>query len=116
MRHIARLVFPVLLFSSASVLAAAPTLTLINAGDSRMTDVAYAPSGTDRWFAMAGDAIEKGGKASIALPASACVYDFHFRFKDQVMVTVKAWNACKNPVMEIGRQESPPGPGSHPGT
>lgn len=116
MRHVARLVFPILMSSMTPVLAATQTLTLINAGDSQMTDVAYAPAGTDRWFAMSGEAIELGGKAAIALPPSACVYDFHLRFKDQAMVTVKAWNACKKPVMEIGRQENPSGSGSHPGT
>lgn len=86
-----------------------PTLTLFNNANSPMTDVAYAPTGTNRWFAMDGGAIAAHGKATVALSGAACVYDLRFRFEDRVTMTVKAWNACTNPVIEVGRHVAPAG-------
>jgi len=86
-----------------------PTLTLFNNAASPMTDVAYSPTGTDRWFAMGGGGIPAHDKATVALSGSACVYDLRFRFEDRVTMTVKAWNACTNPVIEVGRHVAPAG-------
>lgn len=93
---------------STMALATTPTLTLVNQGDSPMTRVAFAPHNTDRWFSMSGAAVEAGGKVTVVMPGSACVFDVRFRFQDEVTMTVKAWNVCKQPVMEIGRQAAPP--------
>lgn len=86
-----------------------PTLTLFNNANSPMTDVAYARTGTNRWFSMQGGEIPAHGKATVALSGSACVYDLRFRFEDRVTMTVKAWNACANPVIEVGRHVAPAG-------
>lgn len=89
--------------------AATPALTLFNNANSPMTDVAYAPTGTNRWFAMDGGGIPAHDKATVALSGAACVYDLRFRFEDRVTMTVKAWNACANPVIEVGRHVAPAG-------
>ncbi|MDQ8048093.1 hypothetical protein [Luteibacter sp.] len=109
-------VFPMvfLFLTIPPAMAATPTLTLVNAGESPMTAVAFAPTGTDRWFSMAGGSISAYGKGVVALPGSACVFDVRFRFEDKVTMTVKAWNACKNPVMEIGRKVTTGGASAKP--
>lgn len=94
------------LFVSVPASAANQLLTLINDGNGAIGSIAYAPTGTDRWFTAEGGPVEgNGGKATVAMPASSCVFDFRIRFKDQPTLTVKAWNACSQPVMHVGRPQ-----------
>lgn len=111
MRTCSTITIAVLCLAALPVEAASPTptLTLFNNAASPMTDVAYAPTGTNRWFAMDGGGIPAHDKATVALFGAACVYDLRFRFDDRVTMTVKAWNACKNPVIEVGRHVAPAG-------
>lgn len=111
MRACSTIATAVLCLAALPVEATSPTLTLtlFNNANSPMTDVAYAPTGTNRWFAMGGGGIPAHDKATVALSGSACVYDLRFRFEDRVTMTVKAWNACTNPVIEVGRHVAPAG-------
>jgi hypothetical protein len=99
-----------LAFSSATPAADGPVghrLTVINDGPGAVSSLAYAPTGTDRWFSMAGGPIVTGtaGQAVITLPGSACVFDFRVRQAGQSAVSVKAWNACRNPVLHVGGRD-----------
>lgn len=101
---------PALAFSSATPAADGPVghrLTVINDGPGAISSLAYAPTGTVRWFAVAGGPITPGkaGQAVITLPGSACVFDFHVRQAERSAVLVKAWNACRNPVLHVGGRD-----------
>lgn len=95
----------ILLFSSVPAIAAAHFLTVINDSANTITSVSYAPVDTDRWFVADGGPLEGGraSQATIAMPPSSCVFDFRIRFKDQPTITMKAWNACRDGVLHVGR-------------
>ena len=94
------------MFLPVSASAANHLLTVINDGNGAVGSIAYAPTGTDRWFTAEGGPVEgNGGRATIAMPPSSCVFDFRIRFKDQPTITIKAWNACRESVLHLGRAQ-----------
>jgi len=98
-----------LAFSSATPAADGPVghrFTVINGGPGPITSLAYTPSGADRWFSVDGGPIAPGvaGQAVLNLPGSACVFDFRARRAGQPAVLIKAWNACRNPVLHVSAQ------------
>lgn len=105
MRHISTAVFFAALFMAVPAFAGTHYLTVINDSPNTVTSVSYAPADTDRWFVADGGPLEGGrsGQETIAMPPSSCVFDFHIRFKDQPTLTIKAWNACRESVLHLGR-------------
>jgi hypothetical protein len=98
--------FFAVLFVSVPASASNHLLTIINDGNGALDSIAYAPTGTDRWFTAEGGAVEgNGGEATVAMPASSCVFDFRVRLKGQSPLAVKAWNVCQEPVMHVGRRQ-----------
>jgi hypothetical protein len=105
MRVCLRAGFLALLSVSAQANAATHYLTVINDSAGTVTNIAYAPTGTDRWFAMQGGPLLGGsaGQTAIAMPPSSCVFDIRVRFADGNPLTIKAWNACRQSVLHVGR-------------
>jgi hypothetical protein len=95
--------------STAFAGASEPTgnrFTLVNDGDSPITFVAFTPTGVDRWFSVEGGPIGTGaaGHATVFLPGSACVFDFRIRYGQRAPLTIKAWNACHDPILHVGHR------------
>jgi hypothetical protein len=111
MRVVSTAAFLAVLSATAPAIAATHFLTVINDSPDTVTSVSYAPPDTNRWFVMAGAPLEGGrsGHATIAMPPSSCVFDFRIRFKDQPTITVKAWNACRESVLHVGRAQQKSG-------
>lgn len=107
MRHGSKAVLLATLLCAMPAFAATHYLTVINDSSDTVTSIAYAPADTDRWFVADGGPLEGGrvGQATIAMPPSSCVFDFHIRFKDQPTLTIKAWNACRGSVLYVGRAQ-----------
>jgi hypothetical protein len=105
MRHGSKAVLLATLLCAMPAFAATHYLTVINDSPSTVTSVSYAPPDTNRWFVMEGAPLEGGraGQATIAMPPSSCVFDFRIRFKDQPTITIKAWNACRESVLHVGK-------------
>jgi hypothetical protein len=93
-----------LLLSSLPAHAADHVLTVVNDDAATVTSVSYSPPGTNRWFTMAGGPIDAGksSQARIAMPASACAFDFRVRFKGRPMQDIKAWNVCRGQALHVG--------------
>jgi len=107
MRHGSKAVLLATLLCAMPAFAATHCLTVINDSADTVTSVSYAPTDTDRWFVMAGAPLEGGrtGQATVAMPPSSCVFDFRIRFKGQPTLTIKAWNACRESVLHVGRAQ-----------
>jgi hypothetical protein len=100
--------FIALVFSALPVHAADHVLTVVNDDAATVTSVSYSPPGSDRWFVMGGGPIEAGtsGQARIAMPPSACVFDFRVRFEGHPAQDIKAWNVCRGQALHIGTAPS----------
>lgn len=100
-----------LAFSSIALAIDAPVghrLTVINDRPDPITSLTYTPTGTDRWFSLAGGPITPGvaGETVLNLPGSACVFDIRSHVAGQSAVLIKAWNACRSPMLHIGADAS----------
>lgn len=100
-----------LAFSSATPAVDGPVghrLTVVNDRVDPIASLAYTPTGSDRWFSMGGGPIPPGeaGHAVLTLPGSVCTFDLRVRYAGQPAVLVKAWDACRSPVLHIGADAS----------
>jgi hypothetical protein len=91
--------------------AAGHVLTLVNDSNSIITSVSYSPPGTNRWFVMTGGPVDAGGQSRtrIAMPPSACVFDFRVRFEGHPTQNIRAWNVCRGQAVRVGTDAPPAG-------
>lgn len=99
----------VLLASASPAFAADHRLTVVNNGSIQVTSLAYSPPGNDRWFVMGGGPIETGktGQVVIAMPPSACVFDFRVRYHRAPQQLIRSWNVCRTPTLHVGQKGQP---------
>ncbi|MEX1826799.1 hypothetical protein [Luteibacter sp. CQ10] len=99
----------VLLAIASPAFAADHRLTVVNNGSTPVTSLAYSPPGSNRWFAMGGGPIPAGesGKAVIAMPPSACVFDFRVRYHGAPEQLIRGWNVCRTPTLHVGQKGQP---------
>lgn len=107
MRPISKAGLCILLTMALPIHAADHRLTIVNDSGVTTLSVAYSPSGTDRWFTMAGGPIPAGqsGKAVIAMPTSACAFDIRVRYRGLPQQLIRGWNVCHTPTLHIGQKE-----------
>ncbi len=80
-------------------------LTWINDDDRSVVMVEAAPVGSGAFTSLGLSAPLLGGRegqATVTLPPGPCVRDLRVVYRDTSMLTVTAWNTCRNAVIHIG--------------
>ncbi|MDF4024643.1 hypothetical protein P3W24_06690 [Luteibacter sp. PPL201] len=104
MRRISKAGLCVLLALALPAHATDHRLRVVNDGSIPVTSLAYSPPGSDRWFVMADGPIEAGetGQVVIAMPPSACVFDFRVKYQGAPQQLIRGWNVCRAPTLHVG--------------
>lgn len=80
-------------------------LTLINDDDRTITAVEAAPTGTRAYQSLAtGSPLIGGrsGQATVTLPARPCRWDLRVVYRDNSLLTITGWDACRQTVVHFG--------------
>lgn len=80
-------------------------LTLINDDDRTITEIEAAPAGTKNYGPLdtGGPLIGgRNGQATITLPAQPCRWDLRVVYRDNSLLTITGWDACRQTVVHVG--------------
>lgn len=86
-------------------LGATRYLVVNNDDDRTITEVEAAPAGTQNYAALdTGCPLIGGrsGQATVALPALGCRWDLRVVYRDNSLLTVTGWNACRQAIVHFG--------------
>lgn len=109
MQRISKAGLCVLLAIATPAHATDDRLTVVNDGSTPVTSLAYSPPGSNRWFVMGGGPVEAGkaGQVVIAMPPSACAFDFRVRYHGAPEQLIRGWNVCRMSTLHVGQKEQP---------